>query len=98
MIESIGVSRRIRAIGAIKSGPNRAPIDSIIPIRPIYRIASRNFLTKKLEAKYIGLFRITKVVNNIVYTLELLKEIKVYPTFYISLLEDYIELLETERD
>jgi hypothetical protein len=54
--------------------------------------------SKKLEAKYIGLFKITKVVNNVAYTLELLEEIKVHPTFYISLLEDYIEPLETERD
>jgi hypothetical protein len=48
MIESIGVSGRIGAIGAIESGPNRAPIDSIIPIRPIHGIASGNFLTNPL--------------------------------------------------
>jgi hypothetical protein len=54
--------------------------------------------SKKLEAKYIGPFKITKVVNDAAYILELPKEMKVHPTFHISLLEDYIEPLETERD
>jgi hypothetical protein len=53
MIEAILWIGRIGAIGAIESGPNRALIDSIIPIRLIHGIASGNFLT--YYSKTLGL-------------------------------------------
>jgi len=54
--------------------------------------------SKKLDYKYIGLFEVTYVVNDVVYTLELPDDIKIYPTFYVSILEDYIEAEYTKRD
>jgi hypothetical protein len=42
---------------------------------------------KKLDKKYIGPFRIAKIVNDAAYTLELPPLIGIYPTFYVSLLE-----------
>jgi len=54
--------------------------------------------SKKLDYKYIGLFEVIRVVNDVVYTLELPDDIKIYPTFYVSILEDYIEAEYTKRD
>ena len=46
---------------------------------------------RKLELKFIGLFRILKYISNLVYKLELLSIYNyLYLTFYISLLKKYI--------
>ena len=44
--------------------------------------------SEKLDYKYVGLYRIKRVVNDVAYTLELPETINIYPTFYISLLEE----------
>ena len=44
-------------------------------------------LSKKLDYIKVGLFFIKKVKGLVNYKLELLKNVKVYPVFYISLLE-----------
>jgi hypothetical protein len=55
-------------------------------------------LTTKFMAKFAGPFRIVKRVFDDVYKLELPKEIKVHPTFHVSLLKPYFEdTLRPER-
>jgi len=48
-------------------------------------------ISKKLDCKYIGLFCISKIINNAAYALELLSTMSIHPTFYISLLEGAIK-------
>lgn len=43
--------------------------------------------SKKLDYKYVSLYRIKAIVNNIAYTLDLPELIKIHLTFYILLLE-----------
>ena len=46
---------------------------------------------RKLTPKFIGPFKILKCVGNSAYKLELLSiYIRLYPTFYVSFLEEYI--------
>ena len=40
-------------------------------------------LNKSLDYKNLGLFRIVRVINNIVYELELLDEMNMYSIFYL---------------
>jgi hypothetical protein len=53
---------------------------------------------KKLDDKYIRLFRVIRVVNNVAYTLELPESMRIYLTFHVSLLELYIEATLTTRE
>ena len=38
---------------------------------------------KSLDHKNLGPFKVTRVINNIVYKLELLEGINIYPIFYL---------------
>jgi hypothetical protein len=45
----------------------------------------------KLELKFIGLFKVLKYIRQAVYKLELLSIYnRLYPTFHVSLLKEYI--------
>ncbi|SMY28056.1 unnamed protein product [Zymoseptoria tritici ST99CH_1A5] len=41
----------------------------------------------KLDHKYIGPYKVKAVINRVAYTLDLPDLLKIYPTFYVSLLE-----------
>ena len=54
---------------------------------------------RKLTLKFIGPFKILEYVGNSAYKLELLSiYIRLYPTFYISLLKEYIAKKGQEPD
>jgi hypothetical protein len=44
-------------------------------------------LSDKLDYKKLGLFKIAKIKSLVNYCLKLPKTIKIYPVFYVSLLE-----------
>jgi hypothetical protein len=49
------------------------------------------FKKGKLALKFISLFKIFKCIRELIYKLELLNIYnRLYPTFYISLLKEYI--------
>jgi hypothetical protein len=43
--------------------------------------------SKKLDHKYLGPYKVIKVVNDVAYTLDLPEGMNIHPTFHISLLE-----------
>ena len=49
-------------------------------------------LSKKLDYKYIGLYKIIKKILKNNYELNLLLKIKIYLIFYISLLENITDI------
>ena len=57
-------------------------------------------LNKKLDYKYLGLYKVTKRISENNYQLDLPPKVRIYPIFHISLLKDVInvELISTERD
>jgi hypothetical protein len=48
-------------------------------------------LSRKLDHTKLGLYRIKKKLGPVTITLDLLKEIRIYLVFYISLLEPALE-------
>ena len=57
-------------------------------------------LSKKLDYKYLGLYKVTKRISENNYQLDLSPKVRIYPIFYISLLKDAInvELINAGRD
>jgi hypothetical protein len=54
-------------------------------------IKNIKFKEGKLALKFISLFKILKCIRELIYKLELLNIYnRFYPTFYISLLKEYI--------
>ena len=54
---------------------------------------------RKLTPKFIGPFKIFEYVGNSAYKLELLSiYTRLYPTFYVSLLEEYVAKKGQEPD
>jgi hypothetical protein len=54
-------------------------------------IKNIKFKEGKLALKFISLFKILKYIKELIYKLELLNIYnRLYPTFYISLLKEYI--------
>ncbi|SMR53220.1 unnamed protein product [Zymoseptoria tritici ST99CH_1E4] len=53
--------------------------------------------SEKLDHKYVGPYRIQRVVNDVAYTLELPETMNIHPTFHISLLEEEKPAKITER-
>ena len=49
-------------------------------------------LSKKLDYKYLGLYKITKRISKNNYQLDLLFKVRIYLIFYISLLKDAINV------
>ena len=45
--------------------------------------------SKKLQARFIGPYRIKKVVSKVAYQLELPPTLRIHPTFHVSLLRKY---------
>jgi hypothetical protein len=46
-------------------------------------------MSRKLTARYLGPFRVEKVVNLITYKLELLTTMRIHPVFHVSLLKPF---------
>ena len=65
-------------------GSNLKERDKVYLLRRNIKIKREN---NKLDWKKIGSFKIEKKLEQIIYRLILLKTIKIYPIFYISLLE-----------
>ena len=57
-------------------------------------------LSKKLDYKYLGLYKITKRISENNYQLNLPPKVRIYLIFYISLFKDAInvELINTGRN
>ena len=49
----------------------------------------RHHPTQKLVSKFIGLYKIAKVISTTAYKLELPPSFKIHPVFYVSLLKQY---------
>ena len=64
----------------------RLPV-SAFKVDDIIMLDSRNIktarLNKSLDYKNLGSFKITKVINNMIYELELLDGMNIYPVFYL---------------
>ena len=56
--------------------------------------------SKKLNYKYLGLYKVTKRISENNYQLNLSLKVRIYPIFYISLLKDAInvKLINTGRN
>ena len=67
-------------------------------------LATKNIITKrpskKLDYKYLRLYKVTKKISENNYQLDLLPKIQIYLIFYISLFEDAInvKLISTGRN
>ena len=67
-------------------------------------LATKNIITKKLskkvDYKYLGLYKVTKRISKNNYQLDLPPKVRIYPIFYISLLKNAInvELINAERN
>ena len=67
-------------------------------------LATKNIITrrfnKKLDYKYLGLYKITKRISENNYQLDLPPKVRIYPIFHISLLKNVtnIELINTGRN
>ena len=65
-------------------------------------LATKNIITKrlskKLNYKYIGLYKVTKKLLENNYELYLLLKIRIYPIFYISLLKNAKDVNPTETE
>ena len=67
-------------------------------------LATKNIIikkpSKKLDYKYLRLYKVIKRILKNNYQLDLPPKVRIYPIFYISLLEDVInvELISTERN
>ena len=67
-------------------------------------LAIKNITTKrpnkKLDHKYLGLYKVTKRISENNYQLNLPFKVRIYPIFYISLFKDAInvELINTGRN
>ena len=67
-------------------------------------LATKNIITKKpskkLDYKYLRPYKVTKRISENNYQLDLPPKVRIYPIFYISLLEDAInvELINTGRN
>ena len=48
--------------------------------------------SKKLDYKYLGLYKVTKRISENNYQLDLPPKVRIYPIFYISLLKDAINV------
>ena len=59
-------------------------------------LATKNIITKKLnkklDYKYLGLYKVIKRISENNYQLDLPPKIRIYPIFYIFLLEDVINV------
>ena len=59
-------------------------------------LATKNIITKKpskkLDHKYLGLYKVTKKISENNYQLDLPPKVRIYPIFYISLLENVINI------
>ena len=59
-------------------------------------LATKNIITKKfnknLDYKYLGLYKVIKRISENNYQLDLLPKVRIYPIFYISLLENAINV------
>ena len=49
-------------------------------------------LNKKLNYKYLGLYKVTKKISENNYQLDLLSKVRIYLIFYISLLKNVINV------
>ena len=67
-------------------------------------LATKNIITKKpskkLDYKYLGLYKIIKKISENNYQLDLPPKVQIYPIFYISLLKNAINVkfINTERN
>ena len=67
-------------------------------------LAIKNIITKrpskKLDYKYLKLYKITKKISKNNYQLDLPPKVRIHPIFYISLLKDVInvKLISTGRN
>ena len=67
-------------------------------------LATKNIIikrpNKKLDYKYLGLYKVTKRISENNYQLDLPPKVRIYPIFYIFLFKDVInvELISTERN
>ena len=72
--------------------------------KSIVYLATKNIIikkpSKKLDYKYLGLYKVTKRISENNYQLDLPPKIRIYLIFYISLLKDVInvKLISTGRD
>ena len=48
--------------------------------------------SKKLDHKYLGLYKVIKRISENNYQLDLPPRVRIYPIFYISLLEDVTDV------
>ena len=59
-------------------------------------LATKNIITKKpskkLDYKYLKLYKVIKKISENNYQLDLPPKVRIYPIFYISLLEDVINV------
>ena len=57
-------------------------------------------LSKKLDHKYLGLYKVIKRILENNYQLDLPPKVRIYPIFYISLFENVInvKLISTKRN
>ena len=59
-------------------------------------LAIKNIITKKpskkLDHKYLGLYKMIKKISENNYQLDLPPKVRIYPIFYISLLKDVINV------
>ena len=59
-------------------------------------LATKNIIikkpSKKLDYKYLGLYKVIKRISENNYQLDLLPKVRIYPIFYISLLENAINV------
>jgi hypothetical protein len=64
----------------------------------LWRNIKSNKLTKKLDAVKLGPFKILRQKGPVNYELELLKKMRILPTFYVSLLEPATPDATLEQD
>ena len=67
-------------------------------------LATKNIITKrlskKLDYKYLRLYKVIKKISENNYQLNLPLKVRIYPIFYIFLFEDVtdVKLINTKRD